>query len=111
MINEESKYRKYFNIEENIAYLNSGYMGLLPIKSVSEGSDGFNMKSRSWEIQMDDFYDKPEKARNLFSKLINADSNSVFFTPSASYAFAVFANNFKLNKRKTIFTVPRSPLF
>ena len=102
MINEESKYRKYFNIEENIAYLNSGYMGLLPIKSVSEGSEGFNMKSRSWEIQMDDFYDKPEKTRNLFSKLINADSDSIFFIPSASYAFAVFANNFKLNEKKTI---------
>ena len=95
-------YREYFNIDPNISYLNSAYMGLLPKKSVQKGSDGFSLKSRAWEIQLSDFYTKPENTRKLFSNLVNANIDSVFFVPSASYGFSVFANNFKLDTRKTI---------
>ncbi|MEC7837905.1 MAG: aminotransferase class V-fold PLP-dependent enzyme [Chloroflexota bacterium] len=102
MIKKHLNYRKYFNVEKNIAYLNSGYMGLLPKKSITKGSEGFELKSKSWEIHWEDFYDKPENTRKIFSKLINSDSDSVFFTPSASYGFAVFANNFELRNKKTI---------
>ena len=102
MIKKLPNYREYFNVEKNIAYLNSGYMGLLPKKSISKAIEGFELKSKSWEIHWEDFYGKPENTRKLFSRLINSDTDSVFFTPSASYGFAVFANNFTLGKRKTI---------
>ncbi|MBC78076.1 MAG: aminotransferase [Chloroflexi bacterium] len=102
MLEKTPDYREYFNIDDNISYLNSAYMGLLPKSSVQKGNYGFELKSKSWEIQWNDFYDKPENTRKLFSKLINADNDSVFFVPSASYGFSVFANNFKLDHRKTI---------
>tara|TARA_B100000579_G_scaffold229634_2_gene188070 strand:- start:21939 stop:23093 length:1155 start_codon:yes stop_codon:yes gene_type:complete len=102
MLEKTPDYREYFNIDDNISYLNSAYMGLLPKSSVQKGNYGFELKSKSWEIQWNDFYDKPENTRQLFSKLINADNDSVFFVPSASYGFSVFANNFKLDHRKTI---------
>ena len=92
----------YFNIDEDVAYLNSAYMGLLPKESVLRGSQGFELKSKSWNIHWEDFYIRPENTRKLFSKLINADTDSIFFTPSASYGFAVFVNNFKLKDKKTI---------
>ena len=95
MTEQISHYRKYFNIDEDVAYLNSAYMGLLPKESVLRGSQGFELKSKSWNIHWEDFYIRPENTRKLFSKLINGDTDSIFFTPSASYGFAVFVNNFK----------------
>ena len=102
MTNILSSYREHFNLDEKTAYLNSAYMGLLPKKSIQKGLEGFELKSKAWEIKWKDFYTKPENIRNIFSNIINSDSDSIFFTPSASYAFAVFAKNFKLTNRKTI---------
>ena len=102
MKNILSSYREHFNLDEKTAYLNSAYMGLLPKKSIQKGFEGFELKSKAWEIKWNDFYTKPENIRNIFSNIINSDSDSIFFTPSASYAFAVFAKNFKLTNRKTI---------
>ena len=102
MTNILSSYRENFNLDEKTAYLNSAYMGLLPKKSIQKGLEGFELKSKAWEIKWKDFYTKPENIRNIFSNIINSDSDSIFFTPSASYAFAVFAKNFKLTNRKTI---------
>ena len=96
------KIRNEFNLDNNIAYLNSAYMGLLPKSSIFSGSEGFELKSRSWKIQWEDFYKKPENTRKIFANLINSDNNSIFFVPSSSYGFAVFAKNFKLSKKKTI---------
>ena len=96
------KIRNEFNLDNNIAYLNSAYMGLLPRSSIISGSEGFELKSRSWKIQWEDFYKKPENTRKIFANLINSDNNSIFFVPSSSYGFAVFAKNFKLSKKKTI---------
>ena len=45
MTEQISHYRKYFNIDEDVAYLNSAYMGLLPKESVLRGSQGFELKS------------------------------------------------------------------
>ena len=81
MTEQISNYRKYFNIDEDVAYLNSAYMGLLPKESVLRGSQGFELKSKSWKIHWEDFYIRPENTRKLFSKLINADTDSIFFTP------------------------------
>ena len=53
------KIRNEFNLDNNIAYLNSAYMGLLPRSSIISGSEGFELKSRSWKIQWEDFYKKP----------------------------------------------------
>ena len=89
MTNILSSYREHFNLDEKTAYLNSAYMGLLPKKSIQKGLEGFELKSKAWEIKWKDFYTKPENIRNIFSNIINSDSDSIFFTPSASYAFAV----------------------
>ena len=70
MTEQISHYRKYFNIDEDVAYLNSAYMGLLPKESVLRGSQGFELKSKSWNIHWEDFYIRPENTRKLFSKLI-----------------------------------------
>ena len=50
MTEQISHYRKYFNIDEDVAYLTSAYMGLLPKESVLRGSQGFELKSKSWNI-------------------------------------------------------------
>ncbi len=95
-------HRDLFNLDKNIVYLNSAYMGLLPKESVARGSEGLEFKSKAWEIEWKDFYKIPENTRQLFAKIINSDTDSIFFVPSASYGFATFAKNFNLTNRKTI---------
>jgi len=102
MNDNKTNHKDLFNLDKKIVYLNSAYMGLLPKDSVAKGVEGLEFKSKAWEIEWKDFYAAPENTRKLFSNIINSDTNSIFFIPSASYGFATFAKNFNLTSRKTI---------
>ena len=78
MTEQISHYRKYFNIDEDVAYLNSAYMGLLPKESVLRGSQGFELKSKSWNIHWEAFYIRPENTRKLFCKENCRHSDNIF---------------------------------
>ena len=102
MNDNKTNHKDLFNLDRKIVYLNSAYMGLLPKDSVAKGIEGLEFKSKAWEIEWKDFYAAPENTRKLFANIINSDTNSIFFVPSASYGFATFAKNFNLTSRKTI---------
>ena len=102
MNDNKTNHKDLFNLDRKIVYLNSAYMGLLPKDSVAKGIEGLEFKSKAWEIEWKDFYAAPENTRKLFANIINSDTNSIFFIPSASYGFATFAKNFNLTSRKTI---------
>ena len=102
MNDNKTNHKDLFNLDRKIVYLNSAYMGLLPKDSVAKGIEGLEFKSKAWEIEWKDFYAAPENTRKLFANIINSDTNSIFFVPSASYGFATFAKNFNLTTRKTI---------
>jgi|TARA_B110000263_G_scaffold6249_1_gene5390 selenocysteine lyase/cysteine desulfurase len=95
-------YRDKFDLSDDITYLNSAFMGLLPIESAKAGYKGIDLKSNAWKIHTKDFYNPPERVRKLASELLFCDDSDIFFIPSSSYGLATFAKNFNLKDKKTI---------
>jgi selenocysteine lyase/cysteine desulfurase len=60
------------------------------------------LKAQPWELKIPDFYDTVDKARTLFSKLVNVDREGVALVPSASYGIETAAKNLKVGVNRTI---------
>lgn len=88
--------RHLFDLPDDVAYLNCGYMGPLPRASREAGVAAVARKSRPWEIGVRDFFDPAEKARQLFAGLIGAGADDIAIVPAASYGLAVAAANLPL---------------
>jgi len=94
--------RHLFDIPDEVVYLNTAYMSPL-LNSVVKAIDrGVRSKSKPWKIKIDDFYNNIERARVLFSNLMNTNSQNIAIVPSASYGIQVAANNIKIDKGKKI---------
>ena len=94
--------RHLFDIPSEVVYLNTAYMSPL-LNSVVKAIDrGVRSKSKPWEIKIDDFYNNIERARALFSNLMNTNPQNIAIVPSASYGIQVAANNIKIDKSKKI---------
>jgi selenocysteine lyase/cysteine desulfurase len=94
--------RKLFKIPEEVAYLNTAYMSPLLNSVVSACDEGVRLKAQPWELKIPDFYDTVDKARTLFSKLVNVDREGVALVPSASYGIETAAKNLKVGVNRTI---------
>jgi len=85
--------RHLFDIPENIAYFNCGYMSP-QLKSVRDaGHLGVDCKSAPWKVYPNDFFDGPNKARLLFAELVGATPADIAIIGSASYGLATAARN------------------
>lgn len=94
--------RALFDIPEDVTYLNCAYMSP-SLKSVTEaGVQAMAGKGRPWTITGDDFFNKSEEARRLFSRLINARADDIAIVPAASYGLAVAARNLSLKAGQSI---------
>ena len=94
--------RALFDIPKEIAYLNCAYLSPLMHSVLEAGRRGLERKARPWEIGGDDFWLGPNRARELFAGLINADAEGVALVPSASYGMATAASNLPLGKGQNI---------
>lgn len=94
--------RHLFDIPSEVVYLNTAYMSPLLNSVVKAIDQGVRSKSKPWEIKIDDFYNNIERARVLFSNLMNTNSQNIAIVPSASYGIQVAANNIKIDKSKKI---------
>jgi len=97
--------RALFDIPEDVAYLNSAYMGPMPKAAVEAGERGMRAKLNPWTIAPADFFTESEAVRGLFAKLVNATADDVALVPSVSYGMAVAANILPLKKGQTIITL------
>ncbi|ACY13897.1 aminotransferase class V-fold PLP-dependent enzyme [Haliangium ochraceum] len=88
--------RHLFDLPDEIAYFNCGYMSPLMRSAVAAGIDGITRKAQPWSLQPADFFRDSERARALFARLINAKSDDVAITPAASYGIATAAANLSL---------------
>ena len=88
--------RHLFDIPDEVAYLNCAFMGPLMHSVIRTGEQGMRAKTRPWTITPQDFFPDTEHARNLFSKLIGADSEGVALVPSASYGLSTAARNIRV---------------
>jgi len=94
--------RHQFNIPDEVAYFNCGYMG--PLSKVVEeaGIKGVMQKSEPWKMTPTDFFTDSDIARGLFAQLINADAVDIALVPSASYGLAIAAKNIPLKEGQKI---------
>ena len=83
-----------FRLPENAHYLNGAYMAPL-MKTVEDaGIEGIRRKRFPIGIGPDDFFRDADRARSLFSELINgSDPARVAVLPAVSYGIAVAARN------------------
>jgi len=85
--------RPLFEIPDDVAYLNCGYMSPLLRSVRAAGEAGVARKSSPWRLLPADFFTGSERARALFAGLIGARADDVAIVPAASYGVAVAAAN------------------
>ena len=88
--------RALFNIPDGVTYLNCAYISPLLKGSAEAVAAGLARETRPWEIQTDDFFSGPSKAKALFAELIGAGAEDIAIVPSASYGIATAAANLPL---------------
>ena len=73
--------RRLFNIPEDVAYLNTAYMSPLLNSVITAIDEGARLKSQPWRLTIPNFYEQVDKARLLFSKLINVSPQNLAIVP------------------------------
>ncbi len=90
--------RELFDIPDHVAYFNCAYMSPLMHKVVAAGQQAVTLKAQPWRISPPDFFSTPERARELFARLINAQADDIAMVPACSYGTATAAQNLPVAK-------------
>ena len=91
-----NSYRDLFDIPDDVCFLNTAYMGPMPIAAIDAGRAAALAKSQPWTISADDFFGPVEALRASVSKLFGASPQDIAIIPSASYGLATAAQNISL---------------
>lgn len=97
--------RHLFDIPEDVTYLNCAYMSPLMHRVRDAGIAGIEKKCRPWEIVTRDFFEGPDRLREAFATLVNADPEDIAIIPAASYGLSTAAKNLPLEAGQTILVV------
>jgi selenocysteine lyase/cysteine desulfurase len=82
-----------FRIPKDVCYLNSAYMGPLPIPVIEAGQAALDMRACPTLIQSGDFFSHADRVRERCAALVNAKSDSIAFVSTAAYGIATVAKN------------------
>ena len=94
--------RHLFDIPDDVCYLNCAYMSP-QLRSVREaGEKALALKSHPWEVTSAEFFDEPEKSRELFARIVGGDADGVAIIPSVSYGMAVATANLRVQNDENI---------
>jgi selenocysteine lyase/cysteine desulfurase len=97
--------RRLFDIPDDIAYLNCGYMSPL-LRCVRDAAvAGLERKAHPWEITPRDFFSGSDALRAVFAELINARADDIALVPAASYGVSTAARNLPLARGQNIIIV------
>ena len=94
--------RADFDIPEDVAYLNSAYMGPLSRRVLEAGRSGLAAKAQPWNISQDDFFTTIDEVRERFADVVGGDADGVALLPSVSYGTATAARNLRVGEGQTI---------
>jgi selenocysteine lyase/cysteine desulfurase len=85
--------RRLFEIPDDVVYLNTASQAP-QLRSVREaGEQALARSAAPWAISDDDWFTQAEELRDLFARLIGADTDGVALVPATSYGLAVAAHN------------------
>jgi len=90
---DPSSLRHHFDIPDDVAYLNTAYMGPLPRASAEAGRAALDRKLRPWEIGGADFFGPTAELRASLAALLGGDADGVALTPAVSHGVATAAAN------------------
>jgi selenocysteine lyase/cysteine desulfurase len=88
--------RHLFDIPDDVAYLNCGYMSPLMQRVRAAGVAGLTRKARPWEITAGDFFSGSDALRAAFAELVNARADDIALVPAVSYGVSAAARNLAL---------------
>jgi selenocysteine lyase/cysteine desulfurase len=88
--------RHLYDIPDDVAYLNCGYMSPLMHRVREAGAAGLARKAHPWEILPLDFFAGSDDLRAAFAELINARADDIALVPAASYGVSTAARNLPL---------------
>lgn len=94
--------RHLFDIPDDIAYFNCGYMSPLLRAAREAGERAVGRKSSPWTIRAADFFDLPAETRELFARLIGAAPGDIALVPAVSYGMSTAAMNTPLGPGRRV---------
>lgn len=97
--------RHLFDIPDDVAYLNCGYMSPLMHRVREAGVAGLSRKARPWEITARDFFSGSDDLRGAFAELINARTDDIALVPAVSYGISTAAKNLPLARGQNVLVV------
>jgi len=97
--------RQLFDIPEDVAYLNCGYMSPLMRRVRDAAVAGLERKAHPWEIAPRDFFSGSDALRAAFAGLINARADDIALVPAASYGVSTAARNLPLSSGQNVLVV------
>jgi selenocysteine lyase/cysteine desulfurase len=89
--------RDQFSLDPNNEghiWLNSAYMGPLPLATQRAGQAALAMRAFPVAISPKDFFAPAERVRATLAKLVNANAESIAFVPNVANGMAIVAKNF-----------------
>lgn len=85
--------RALFDIPHDVSYLNCGYMSPLMHAVAAAGEVAVRAKQHPWEITAPDFFELPNRGRELFARIVGAERQNIAVIPAVSYGIAIAALN------------------
>jgi selenocysteine lyase/cysteine desulfurase len=82
-----------FSIPPGEVYLNSAYMGPLPLQTQQAGHAALVRRAFPGNITASDFFEPAERVRALCAQLVHADPEHVALVPTVSAALAIISAN------------------
>jgi selenocysteine lyase/cysteine desulfurase len=82
-----------FSIPPEVTYLNSAYMGPLPIVAQQAGMQALAQRACPTAITAQDFFTHAERARAQCAKLVNASAEQVALIPTTAYGIGTVVRN------------------
>jgi selenocysteine lyase/cysteine desulfurase len=104
-MNSANNYKKLFELDNDITYLNCSSMSPL-LKSVKEaGKQDLEKRSKPWKLTDKDWFQDAEVLRSKASKIFQTSEDNIAIVPSASYGLAAAAKNLRVKPGKSIIVI------
>jgi selenocysteine lyase/cysteine desulfurase len=94
-----------FSFDPEVSYLNNAYRGPL-LKSQEEAALQELIQARNPQsIHPRDFFERVDRVKMLFARLVTCQKDQVAIVPSTSYGFAIALNNLEAGDKKKAIVV------
>jgi len=85
--------RHLFDIPDDVAYLNCGYMSPLMKPALGAGTAGLSRKAHPWELTAEEFFTGSEQFRATAAHILGCSSDCIAIVSSAGYGIQTAAHN------------------